>query len=309
MAAGDNLVLLNNDTLPTRGWLSGLLRHLGDPTVGLVGPVTNRAGNEAQIEVPYDTYRSLVNFARRQALRHAGEAFDIRTLTMFCLAMRRDTYERIGPLDERFEIGLFEDDDYSMRARAAGLRVLCAEDVFVHHFGQASFGKLAATGEYGPLFDANRRRWESKWARRWEPYARRPSAAYQELVQCIRRAALAVLPAGVGAIVVSHGDDALVALDGRRVWHFPRGADGGYAGHHPAGSAEAVEGLERLRAEGGQYLLLPRPAFWWLEYYVDFRRHLEASYRRIWNDGCCMIYELGDSPLRAGGVKMRPNRL
>ena len=41
---------------------------------------------------------------------------------------------------------MLEDDDYSMRAREAGYRLVCAEDAFVHHFGETSFGKLVPTG-------------------------------------------------------------------------------------------------------------------------------------------------------------------
>ena len=43
------MVLLNNDALVPRGWLTGLVRYLEDEAVGMVGPVTNRTGNEAQI--------------------------------------------------------------------------------------------------------------------------------------------------------------------------------------------------------------------------------------------------------------------
>src|SRR5437868_8116656 len=100
--------------------------------------------------------------------------------------MRREVSDRVAPLDERFEIGLFEDDDYSMRVRATGLRVACAEDAFVHHFGQASIGKLACTGEYGRLFHANRRRWQEKWGLAWENYRYRPKRVYQELTDRIR---------------------------------------------------------------------------------------------------------------------------
>jgi GT2 family glycosyltransferase len=92
---------------------------------------------------------------------------------MFCLAMRRDVYERVGPLDERFEVGMFEDDDYALRARHAGYRVVCAEDAFVHHFGEVSFNKLKPSGEYEQLFAANRRRFEEKWGTPWEPHRAR----------------------------------------------------------------------------------------------------------------------------------------
>ena len=43
---------------------------------------------------------------------------------------------------------MFEDDDYSLRVRGNGYRIICAADVFVHHFGQASFSKLIEQGIY-----------------------------------------------------------------------------------------------------------------------------------------------------------------
>jgi len=89
---------------------------------------------------------------------------------MFCVAFLRSTYDRIGPLDEQFGIGMFEDDDYAMRIKAEGLRVICAADVFVHHFGQAAFKKLIEGGQYNPLFDENRRRYEAKWNVEWIPH-------------------------------------------------------------------------------------------------------------------------------------------
>ncbi|MGH9847582.1 MAG: glycosyltransferase family 2 protein, partial [Blastocatellia bacterium] len=97
---------------------------------------------------------------------------DIPVLAMYCVAMRRAVFDRIGPLDEQFGIGMFEDDDYSMRVRRAGLRVVCAADVFVHHFGQASFGKLIESGAYHDLFEQNRHKFEVKWRESWRPHRR-----------------------------------------------------------------------------------------------------------------------------------------
>ncbi len=168
LAAGAHLILLNNDTIVPPGWLTRLLRHLGDPQIGLVGPRTNFVGNEARLESDYTTWGGMEEFAAEQTWAQDGRVADIAMLAMFCVAMRRDTFVKIGPLDEQFGIGMFEDDDYTQRMRQAGYRVVCAADVFVHHFGQAAFKELIATGEYNPLFTENRRRYEMKWKLSWE---------------------------------------------------------------------------------------------------------------------------------------------
>jgi GT2 family glycosyltransferase/glycosyltransferase involved in cell wall biosynthesis len=175
-ATGEFLVLLNNDTVVTQGWLGRLLRHLDDRGVGLVGPVTNNIGNEAQIETDYPDMAGMEDFAERYSRTHAGRAFDIPMLAMFCLAMRRALVDEVGMLDERYEIGMFEDDDFSRSVKARGLRIVCAEDVFVHHVGGGSFGKLAPE-VYRRIFEANQRRYEDKWGETWAPHRYRPQAA------------------------------------------------------------------------------------------------------------------------------------
>ena len=292
-ASGKVYVLLNDDTAVGPGWLDPLLARLDDPAVGMVGPTTNRTGNEAQVDSDYRTWGEFVGFADARAREHAGEDFDIPTLTMFCVAIRRDVHDRVGPLDERFEVGLLEDDDYSRRVRDAGYRLLCADDAFVHHFGETSFGKLLASGEYARVLDANQARFEEKWGDPWQPYERRQSRRYGELTDRVREAVLAVVPAGATVLVVSRGDDELLRVGDRTPEHFPRATGGGYAGHHPADSDEAVAMLESCRAEGGEYIVFPATAAWWLEHYEGMRRHLEGRYRRCPCDSeACVIFDL-----------------
>jgi GT2 family glycosyltransferase len=284
IASGDVLVLLNDDTIVPSGWLPRLVAYARDSQVGLVGPVSNRTGNEAEIEGPYNTYGEFLQFAHDHVEAKHGKHFDIPVATMFCTAMRRDVYDTLGPLDEQFEIGLFEDDDYSMRARAAGYRVVCAEDVFVHHFGQASFGKLASSDTYGRLFEANRRRWEAKWGVAWRTHRHRPSPQYAQLAGRIRDVVQQLLPREATVLVVSKGDDELLKLGDCRAWHFPQTQEGVYTGHHPKDSEAAISALETLRQRGARFLVFPKTAFWWIAHYAAFAEHLERQHQLIFRE-------------------------
>ncbi len=151
----------------------GYLR--GDPTIGMIGPVTNSIGNEAKIEVPYSNLDGIETFANGHCRRHEGKTFDIRVLALFCTAMRRSVFEQVGRLDERFAVGMFEDDDLAMRVKQAGYRVVCAEDVFIHHFHGATFKQLGDAA-YKQTFAENRRKFEEKWGA-WQPHQHRARAA------------------------------------------------------------------------------------------------------------------------------------
>jgi GT2 family glycosyltransferase/2-polyprenyl-3-methyl-5-hydroxy-6-metoxy-1,4-benzoquinol methylase/glycosyltransferase involved in cell wall biosynthesis len=174
--SGDYVVFLNNDTIVTRGWITRLIRRLRrDPSIGMVGPVSNAVGNEAQIEASYVSIEGIAAFAARYCREHDGQDFEIPMLALFCAAMRRDFLDKLGGLDERYETGMFEDDDLAMRVKAEGYRIVCAEDVFIHHFQQGTF-KLLQPDVYRRIFDENRRRFEAKWGA-WKPHQHRRRAA------------------------------------------------------------------------------------------------------------------------------------
>lgn len=175
-AAGDcaYVVFLNDDTVVTPGWLSRMVQYLDDPDVGLVGPVTNWAGNEARIHVDYESLADLDRFATWYTGEHEREHFEIKALALYCAGVRKALLDELGPLDEQFEIGMFEDDDLSRRVREAGHKVICAEDIFVHHWGRTSFRRMDDE-TYHRLFAANRAHFEAKWDDAWQPHRYRES--------------------------------------------------------------------------------------------------------------------------------------
>jgi GT2 family glycosyltransferase len=85
--------------------------------------------------------------------------------------LRRAVVDEVGPLDEQLAVGTFE-DDYTMRVRRAGNRVVCAEDAVVHHIGRAS---LVDDEHYARIFDENRAKFEAKWQQAWVPHRARLS--------------------------------------------------------------------------------------------------------------------------------------
>jgi len=169
LAHGDTIVLLNNDTIVTKVWLSRLINPLRYPEIGLVGSLTNGVSNEAHVEMPFTSLAALDEFAIEIAKESANVLTPIKMLAMYCMAGRRDVFQQIGALDEQFGIGMFEDDDYSLRVRQAGYRITVAEDVFIHHFGRAGF-KILGDERYLALFEENRRKFEAKWSIKWEQH-------------------------------------------------------------------------------------------------------------------------------------------
>ena len=171
-ATGDYVILLNNDTYVTRGWVLDMVKHLKrDKDLGLIGAVTNNIGNEAKIPVEYANMDEMATAAREYTLAHARETLEVDTVAFFCVGMRQSLIERIGLLEEAFTRGFFEDDDYCRRVKKIGLKVAIADDVFVHHHLSASFNAMDQT-ERQALFDENKRIYEAKWGP-WAPHTYR----------------------------------------------------------------------------------------------------------------------------------------
>ena len=288
LARGATLVLLGQDCFVPPGWLDRLAVHLEDPAVGLVGPVTNRATTEAQINARYSTYGEFCDFAGD--LRLTG-SFDIPALNTFCVAMRRDVYERVGPFDERFEISVFEEEDYAIRLRHAGYRVVCARNAFVHNGGRRTIGHLTSAGTAGERFHERRRLFEEKWGLRWYAYDHLNASKY-DLLRRIRAVILQTISQDSTVLMVSRGDEEILSL-APRAWHFPRTDEGTYAGHYPGDSAEAIAQLETQRSLGADFLLIPHSSAWWLTYYEGWRQHLESHYATVVQDErTCVIFDL-----------------
>lgn len=158
------IILLNNDTIITPGWIHRLIFYAKNKEIGLVGPVTNNIGNEAKININYNPNNIFDIFKKSKLYTssHFGKFFENDRIAAFCWIKRKEIYDKIGGFDELFFPVFFEDDDYCLRVKKAGYQIIIVEDVFIHHeLGKTSGADTNITDN--KFFIENKRKFEEKW--------------------------------------------------------------------------------------------------------------------------------------------------
>lgn len=141
-ANGEIIFLLTSDTICPAGMINRLAVHCEkDKTLGMIGPVTNAAGNEQAIYTSSPDVAGKITEGLQYANSGGQTALNAYRLDFFCVAVARQALEKVGLLDEGFGRGYFEDFDYSLRMKKQGFRLLVAEDVFIYHYGSKTFGR------------------------------------------------------------------------------------------------------------------------------------------------------------------------
>ncbi|MBS0516336.1 MAG: glycosyltransferase [Proteobacteria bacterium] len=157
LAGGDDVVLLNSDTVVGPRWLAALkIAAYSADDIGTVTAVSDNAGAfsvpELERHCPIPARWTLAQ-AQRAVLQQAGMRYpQLPTGNGFCMYVKRVLLARIGPMDEAaFPQGYGEENDFCQRGERAGYRNLIAGNVLVHHERSASFGdeRRAALGAQG----------------------------------------------------------------------------------------------------------------------------------------------------------------
>ena len=161
---GKYILLLNNDTVTTKGWLERMLEVAeSDDKIGIVGPISNAvSGVQLDKDAKYPDIKSMHEYARTVKNKNSGKIEEFPRVAFLCTLIKKEVIEKIGGLDERFSPGNYEDDDFCLRAQLAGYKTVIAKDVFIHHYGSKSF---TADGEekYRERLEINRNKFVEKW--------------------------------------------------------------------------------------------------------------------------------------------------
>jgi GT2 family glycosyltransferase len=146
-------VLLNSDTIVTRGWLECMLAcAANDARIASITPWSNNA--EICSFPEFCRSNALPTHLDRlsEAAMSAGvpEYPELPTGVGFCLFLRRAALDAIGDFDQAtFGRGYGEENDWCLRATGHGWRHVLCDNAYVAHRGGASFGPegLAPGGE------------------------------------------------------------------------------------------------------------------------------------------------------------------
>ena len=140
---GDDLVFLNNDTVPHEGWLDALVRRANQsPRAGIIGALLlypdggiQHAGVVfARHKMPYHIYRGLP-----PTHPPAREARQFQVVTGACMWVRRAAWNVLGGFDTAY-VNSAEDVDLCLRAREAGWEVWYEPGCVVTHHESATRG-------------------------------------------------------------------------------------------------------------------------------------------------------------------------
>ena len=147
---GNDVLLLNSDTVPMPGFLDEMTAVLGsDDTIGVV---CARSDNATIASYPFARRNPRSTIAPRRTRELHGRTkyllprWTVAPVAMgFCFLIRREMVERFGLFDEVFSPGYGEENDFCLRINEHGFTAVLANRALVLHAGSTSF-----SGDRGP---------------------------------------------------------------------------------------------------------------------------------------------------------------
>lgn len=163
-ATGKYILIANNDIIVTPGSVERMMEIAkSNQDIGIVAPISNFvSGIQIDKNAKYESIVEMYNYAESIRSSNFGKFINFPRVTFLFALIKKEVFEKIGGLDERFSPGNYEDDDFCLRSQLAGYKTIIAKDVFIHHFGSKSF---TADGEkkYTDLLKVNKQKFIYKW--------------------------------------------------------------------------------------------------------------------------------------------------
>ena len=170
-ADGEYILLLNKDVqVITVNWLEEMLMYALRSDVGAVGAklyYENKTIQHAGVVIGLGAHRTAGHTHYGQSRENLGYmgrlcyAQDVSAVTGACLMVKKSLYEKVGGLDESFEVSL-NDVDLCLKLRHEGLLNVFTPFAELYHFESISRG-LDDNGEKAKRYDEESARFREKW--------------------------------------------------------------------------------------------------------------------------------------------------
>jgi len=176
------IVLQNNDTIVTKGWLSSMSKILEDhPNIAAVGPVSSveksvhcfkRLCEENNLRCDPSFY--LMNREDRSEYLKSNfknmfcEAIEnlkppkVKMIAFFSSIIRRSVFEEVGILDDNYGVGLCDDRDYCQRLYDVGYTCAVALDSYVEHNHSTTFKSTFKPFQIEKIYKDNLNKFKEK---------------------------------------------------------------------------------------------------------------------------------------------------
>lgn len=139
-ARGRLIAVLNNDLVFPPGWLTPLVNVLEkDKLVAFAAPFLSYAGSIQNVPGEYTNFDEMVQFANNFMTANAEKVIVTDKVIGACMVFRRDFLELIGGNDYWYGVGNYDDDDWCLRARIAGYKIVIVGASYVQHVGHATY--------------------------------------------------------------------------------------------------------------------------------------------------------------------------
>ena len=156
------ILFLNNDVLLTDNWFGKMSRFYTDHKVGVVSCLStgeNGFQSMAGMRKYYGLFPKIkaeklsVKEINRKLMNYGYK--NVAMVAFFCALFKRDIFNKVGMLDERFGCGLLEDDEFCLRLRRKGYRIVLDLRTCVTHKFRTTWKAMGI--DYQSIIEKNRK--------------------------------------------------------------------------------------------------------------------------------------------------------
>lgn len=160
--SGRYVAIMNNDLIFIKGWFSAIIQLLEhNPAIGVAVPHLSYGSGVQHVGVYLEDRDTIQAYGQRYMLKNHGKNTYLDRGIGACMVMKKAVIDKVGGNDIWYGIGHYDDDDWSLRIRIAGFKIVAVGGSFVYHQGSKTF--QAYYPEQSHYVKMNQRKFYQKW--------------------------------------------------------------------------------------------------------------------------------------------------